>query len=295
MNWWIWPLISLAIAITIVTIRLVRKRLRKATGGTPKPLTEEERFGNNYIYTWLRKAEAANTTDELNNLYHQGMGSGAWEELGEEFKDRFESARGKVLKGHYRSRADSWLEIYGHPSDLDTERLDPLYRNLLNEDPEVADLLDLNFEEIRQAVVQRIRDQYTLRVAAMESGNKEDFDELDHFLNCNSSYAQRLGVDDIVRPVSWNQWVAFHFQNPYVGGFTYRLGDAHNEVALRAADALRDNNVVLAKIVLATCANRRGKDTIGEILYAEVIKMVAAHNALDEGRRLAALGLTVLR
>ena len=293
---WIWPLAGI-IGAVIVVAAIIYSRRRKTSTDSPQSLTEEQRFGDNYYYGWLKRVEATDSPSNLNDLYSYGVGTGAWRHLGEEFKDRFESAYQKMLAGYYRFRADSLLKLHGHPDELDAERLDRFYRSILAEGSgaEVALLLDIDYEEARRSVIQRMRDQFNILVTALESCNKADFDALNDFLLYNASYAQGLGADDIAKPPSWDKWVTFHYPNPHSGQFVRMISEGSNELALRAADALRTDDIVLAKVVLATCGSGDGgRKRVGVILYTEIVKMVAAHNALDADSRLKSIGLDIL-
>lgn len=292
---WIWILIAITIAaIVAVIIRTVRRR-RQPTTKQVVPSPEEQRYKHNCTYRWLKRVEATNEPMELNNLWHEWSPySYTVSDLGDELKERFNAAREKAAQGTVRYEADVLIAQYGQPSELEPDKLDQLYRALVRRGSEaIATLLDINLEQARESTHQRIREQYASLCAALLTGRQESFLDLMEFLKNNEDYVRNQRIDGIVRPPGWDQWVTFHIPIPTYDDFVSKLMDTHNEIAFRAAEALRTKNMTLAKLVLASLKKYRGKDTIGENFYEQLIKMVDLHNSKPDDQRLAEIGLVI--
>jgi hypothetical protein len=92
----------------------------------------------------------------------------------------------------------------------------------------------------------------------------------------NYLYLHRRGVGrDLTYPPEWNECVANVFPNPAEGDFVGLSDLAPHELALQATEALRRDDLTLAKIVLARC---EGPSSVGGVLYADLSRMIDRHN-----------------
>ena len=130
------------------------------------------------------------------------------------------------------------------------------------------------------------------RLSEASQSDSNAFNELRNlFIKLESSYdCLRILCDLISYPKNYNYLVAINVANPHYRDFvgTHNPRDISSGVVRRlAAEALRDNDYVLAKIVLAYCnANHFVLAEVGDVLTSDLAKFVAAHEASLQAAKL---------
>lgn len=100
-----------------------------------------------------------------------------------------------------------------------------------------------------------------------------------------------LGVEPLAYPDDWNERVCQHLANPYRWDFVRLQEFSTGEMRLLAATALREDDPLKAKIVLAHCKPYTDREfrrsdawkywhsEVGDTLITELTKLVDRHNA----------------
>ncbi|OVE79266.1 hypothetical protein BVY00_00900 [bacterium G20] len=95
-----------------------------------------------------------------------------------------------------------------------------------------------------------------------------------------------LGVEKLAYPTDWNDLVARHYDTPAISTFRNLPDRGPGDVRLLAAEAIRTNDFTQAQIALAYCnCDQHYRLTAGDILTAELAKLVMRHRARRTSRR----------
>mgnify|MGYP000977548246 CR=1 FL=1 len=160
----------------------------------------------------------------------------------------------------------------------------------------VPDQFDLGFDanDVAGEINGRLA-KARAEVDAGESGAVLRFNVIRQSRDWNFVYLVQHGVVPPACPDNWNDLVVTYFRTPSIETFDgFNPNPEDGRVRLMAAQALRNRSLVLGQVVLAYCSkNPSGKrypyrDEIGDVLLAEVTKMVhAKHDDMGLFRRTA--------
>ena len=97
-------------------------------------------------------------------------------------------------------------------------------------------------------------------------------------------YLFKVGVCRLSYPEEWNTWVAEYYPEPALGDFDIGHQRVPGELLIRAAAAVRDPDIVEAKIILAYAAPPTAEVAREEIapFAAQLASMVVAYNVKHE-------------
>lgn len=168
-----------------------------------------------------------------------------------------------------------------------TEPTDADYQELLSLKSEPLDKDD------KEWVTSKINELADRRVDALlthaRAGDREAFTGLRSYVCTSYSNYKRDTGAKFAFPSDWDDLMVSFIANPQLGDFEVTRTDlAPGECRLLAAEALRTDSLLRAKLVLALCnkknsysdrhANHSWRNEIGCVLLAEVTKMVDRRN-----------------
>jgi hypothetical protein len=192
----------------------------------------------------------------------------------------------------------AWLAVKSDGSDTDKIeklagllkclQLAPRFRKFWDTDHADASTEQLITE--LQGMVQKRYEQLLGLVREQDQQGGQAFSQLSVLIDDTRGEHKTLitaGVKRLPYPDDWNELVARYVANPGVWDFCIPQSFAEGEMRLLAARALRENDVVNAKIVLAYCKPygsysgswKAWRKELGDMLIADLSKLVDQHNA----------------
>ena len=138
---------------------------------------------------------------------------------------------------------------------------------------------NLGLDEVEQLLRSMVHEHAETLLAEARQGSRESFQALAvlrHDCDRHKVYSDFAPLHEWL-PADWNDLVALHVANPHLRDFSGVRDMPTGEARRQAAEALRDQNLAEAKIVLAWCnfsSNIRVE--VGDVLTADLAKFVAS-------------------
>lgn len=146
----------------------------------------------------------------------------------------------------------------------------------------LVDELGLKPEEAKSRLVKVLRERYERLVSEMLE-SRDSFLELRELIaETRLQYGAFEGTatKSLPYPDRWNDAVVRHFKNPHVKDFARSEDPAPGQLRLWATEALRGDDIVTMKLVLAYAnLDPHYRAELGDVLTAELGKRVTRHHA----------------